>query len=774
MKRLVITEKANTARRIATILSDGKRETKKLGGATVITFIRGDDEYSVIGLRGHIIELDYSEEYNDWSKVPPEELIYAPPEKYVKAHNILDAIKNLANEADEVIIATDYDREGELIGLETIRLADVDMSKVRRARFSALTKAEIEYAFEDLGSPDTRLADAAEARQLIDLIWGAVLTRMVSIYSGQVGRNFLSVGRVQSPTLKLVTDRHEEIEQFEPEPYWLIKGEFGDETFTAEHENNPFWKKEEADIRFSSCEGTEEATVLSFNIEKEDDYPPSPFNTTTLLIEANRLGIPPVTAMRIAEDLYTSGYISYPRTDNTVYPKTLSLKGVLQKLKDSEFSKEAEELLNQESLHPSRGKRMTTDHPPIYPTGVASSKKMRGDKWKIYELVVRRFLATVAPAAVIENRTCVLDVSGERFQSKGQILLSEGWRKYYPYYKFNESILPELREGERVSVYSIHLEEDETKPPYRYNQGSLIQEMERLGLGTKSTRHDIIGKLYARNYVQGNNLIPTPSGIALIKALEKYGGQITEPKMTSRLEQDMEYIALGEKSLDFVVRESQEMLAEVVEEMKAKQKEIGEEIRQALHEQQYIGTCPDCGGNLIIKRSRHGNFIGCDSYPDCGKAYPLPRSAMIQTTDSLCKICGKPILRVIRRGQPPLEQCIDPNCESNTKRSDLGICPKCGKGTMRVIYSRAGKRFAGCSSWPDCNQTYPLPPRGTIDATGEPCPECGAPMISMGKNVRCINIECPSRPKKQVSSTVSNKKISTKKKKIPKSADDSK
>ncbi len=748
MKRLVITEKANAARRISTILSDGKQETGKVEGATVITFSRGEDEFSVIGLRGHIIELDYPAEYNNWSKVPPEELIYAPQEKSVKAESILAAIRSLAAESDQVIIATDYDREGELIGLETVRLAAVDMSKVRRARFSALTRVEVEGAFDDLTSPDLRLADAAEARQIIDLAWGAVLTRMVSLYSGQMGRNFLSVGRVQSPTLRLVTDRHREIEEFEPQPYWLIKGEFGDEGFQAEHRDNPFWNKEGADARMDVCGKERDAEVLAYEKEERDDYPPSPFSTTILLTEANRLGISPGAAMKLAEDLYTSGYISYPRTDNTVYPKTLSLRGVLNRLEDSEFSKEVGELLSQESIRPSRGKRMTTDHPPIYPTAAASSKKIKGDKWRIYELVVRRFLATVAPAGRVEVRNASLDVGGEPFDAMGKRLISEGWRRYYPHYRFDESHVPDLETGQRVEIKALALDEQATRPPYRYNQGSLIQEMERLNLGTKSTRHDIIGKLYSRNYVEGKSLAPTPSGDALVRGLRQYGGQITDAAMTARLEEDMENITLGEKSLDYVVNESQEMLSDVVEEMKNNSKEIGEEIRKALHEQQHIGRCPDCSGDLNIKRSRRGNFIGCESYPECDKAYPMPRSAMVQSTDSVCEVCSKPMLRVIRRAQPPAEQCVDPECSSNTERTDLGKCPKCGEGMVRMMYSRAGKRFAGCTTWPDCDQTYPLPPRGRIDCVEGACPECGAPVISMGERQQCINVECPTRPKK--------------------------
>ena len=748
MKKLIITEKANAARRISTILSDGTSKSSSTGGVTVITFEAGGDEYSVVSLRGHIIELDYPPEYNDWSATNPADLVHAPQVKTVKVKSILNTIKDLASKADEIIIATDYDREGELIGMETVKEIGADMGTVKRAKFSALTKGEVETAFENLTEPNEKLADAAEARQIIDLSWGAVLTRLISLSSGQVGKNFMSVGRVQSPTLKLLVDRHEEIEKFVPTPFWNIVGKFGMLAFRGDHVDNPFWDKEKADAVLAKVEGATSGTVSSYDVETKEEYRPAPFDTTQMQVEANKIGIPPTTAMKLAEDLYTGGYISYPRTENTEYPRSLSLRAVLEKLKDGAFKSEAEEILAQEKIVPSRGKRRTTDHPPIYPTAGASPEKMKGDKWKLYELIVRRFLATVAPNAEAEVTKCTIDVAGEKFSAEGYVLKKKGWKKYYgKYLKPNDARLPQLTVGETVDIRSMGIVESATKPPYRYNQGSLIQEMDRLQLGTKSTRHDIIGKLYSRNYVQGNYMVPTPSGIALTKALENHGGGITEPDMTAKLESDMISITDGERSLDSVVKESQDMLYNVAVKISEDQEEIGSEIKAALHSQQHIGTCPSCGNSLSIKRSKNGNFIGCDGYPECKRAYPMPRGALIQTTDTVCEVCGLPQLRIIRKGMPPSVQCIDPKCPSNTEKNDLGPCPTCGKGRIRVMYSKAGKRFAGCSEWPACTQTYPLRPRGSISYAGRQCPICKAPIVNLGNMEECINPDCPGRKK---------------------------
>lgn len=748
MRKLIITEKANAARRISTILSDGNSHSTTNGGVTVISFESGADEYNVISLRGHIIELDYPKEYNDWSSTSPVDLVYAPQIKTVRVKSILNMIKELASQSDEIIIATDYDREGELIGMETVKEIGADMSIVKRAKFSALTKGEVENAFDNLTDPDSRLADAAEARQIVDLSWGAVLTRLISLSSGQVGKNFMSVGRVQSPTLKLLVDRHEEIENFVPVPFWNVIGKFGMLAFKGEHEGNPFWDKDEAEAILAIVNDASSGIVAEYEVSTKEEYRPAPFDTTQMQVEANKIGIPPTVAMKLAEDLYTGGYISYPRTENTEYPKSLSLRSVLEKLKDSEFKSEAEEILAQEMIVPSKGKRRTTDHPPIYPTAGASSDKMKGDKWKLYELIVRRFMATVGPNAEAEITKCVMDVEGERFLAEGYVLKKQGWKKYYKkYLKSTDSKLPPLKVGDTVDIRSMGIVESETKPPYRYNQGSLIQEMDRLQLGTKSTRHDIIGKLFSRNYVQGNYMIPTPSGIALTKSLEKHGGGITQPDMTAKLEADMISITDGERTLDSVVKESQDMLHEVAQKISEDSDEIGQEIKAALRSQQHIGICPSCGNNMTVKRSKNGNFIGCDGYPDCKRAYPMPRGALVQTTETTCPVCGLPQLKIIRKGNPPSIQCIDPKCTSNTEKNDLGPCPTCENGRIRIMFSKAGKRFAGCSSWPACTQTYPLRPRGSIASAGRSCTICKAPMISLGNVEECINPDCPGRKK---------------------------
>jgi len=627
VRRLIVTEKFNASVRIATILSAGKSKRAYVEGTPVFEFTQGEDRVQVVGLRGHIINLDYPDALNDWARVDLKELVWAEPQKVVTAGKIGAALKALATQADEVVIATDFDREGELIGVEALELIrEVRPEiRVRRARFSALTKWDIEDAFANLVDVDFPLAWSAESRQSVDLAWGAVLTRFISIASKQLGRDFLSVGRVQSPTLALIVDREREIENFVPQDFWTVHAKFRKDVagapveFETDHEHGPFWARHEAEVAMAQAESSAQGVVREYLQNEREERPPPPFNTTMFVAEANRIGFGAAQAMRIAEDLYQSGFISYPRTDNTVYPSTVNLRSVLEKLAESPFAAEARELAGQERIVPSRGRTQATDHPPIYPVqGVGRDKVKRQDHWRIYELVVRRFFATVAPNAVAEAAEAKIDLGGHVFLAEGYRIKELGWRKYYPYWIVREAILPPLVVDESLErVGPVALQEDRTKPPGRYSEGSLIQEMERLGLGTKSTRHEIIKKLYDRKFIEGKYPRPTTSGRAVIEALEDHAERITQPEMTAHLEADMEGIATGVRAREDVVRESQQMLSEVLETLEANREAIGQEIEAALREQNYIGKCNVCKeGNLTVLRSRRGNrFLGCDRYP---------------------------------------------------------------------------------------------------------------------------------------------------------------
>ncbi len=761
MRQLIVTEKFNAAVRIATILSDGKAKRSSVDGATTFSWSQGDDRYQVVGLRGHIINLDYPDALNDWQRTDLKELIWAEPEKVVTAGKIGSALRVLGSQADEVIIATDFDREGELIGveaLEIIRSANPKVA-VKRARFSALTKWDIERAFRELAEVDFPLAASAESRQSLDLAWGAVLTRFLSLASKQVGKDFLSVGRVQSPTLALIVDREREIEDFVPEDYWTLHAKFSKAVegqpaeFEADHEHGPFWAHREAEAAKAQAETAAKGTVLEYIQNEREEHPPPPFNTTMFVSEANRLGFSASAAMKIAEDLYQGGYISYPRTDNTVYPSTINLRSVLEKLADSPFAGEARALAAQEHIRPSRGRTQATDHPPIYPVSAGTKEKIKKDgHWRIYELVVRRFFATVAPNAVALASEARIDLAGQAFKAQGYVMRSLGWRKYYPYWTVREASLPTLVVDERLDrAGPVELRADRTKPPARYSEGSLIQEMEKLGLGTKSTRHEIIQKLYDRKFIEGKYPSPTTSGRAVIQALEDHAERITQPEMTAHLEEEMESIARGVLEPKVVVRNSQEMLTEILETLEKNREAIGQEIAAALREQNYIGKCNVCKeGNLVVIRSRRGTrFLGCDRYPLCRNTHPLPQMGVIQSAEQNCPECGSPMIKLTDRGRSTMF-CVASDCPTVREKNFIGKCDKCGTGELSIRHGSYGKRFVGCSNYPECRNSYPLPGRGLIIPTQDRCKACGHPVIKVITRGRppwilCLNMKCPAK-----------------------------
>src|SRR5919112_1891125 len=399
--RLIISEKANTAKKIAQFLSEGSVREGKHRSVPHHTFTWKEEETVSVGLKGHVLNPEYPEEYSSWQKVEPRELIDAEILKSVSEKGVAQAVTSLAKKADSVVIATDFDREGELIGVEALSLVFQANPKltnhVQRARFSALTPGEVGRAFDELLEVSNDLADAGEARQDIDLIWGATLTRWVSRATKRYGSAFLSVGRVQSPTLVLIADRERERRAFVPEPYWELEVSLKNgEPFTVRHQTERFEDEARAKSAYENVADT--AMVVEVEQKSATRRPPTPFNTTAFLTAAANIGISPSRAARIAEDLYTDGYISYPRTDNTVYPRSLDLREVLDFLTKVEgVGQHAKTLLKQGGeLSTTRGKKETTDHPPIYPTGHATKESMRDDQWRIYQLVVRRFLATLS------------------------------------------------------------------------------------------------------------------------------------------------------------------------------------------------------------------------------------------------------------------------------------------------------------------------------------------------------------------------------------------
>ena len=812
--KLIVTEKNDAAGQIARLLSDsGKPKADKVYDTPVYRFRRGGEDCVTIGLRGHILQPDFPPElkFNDeegWFGVtaegevlpadvpdglarPPYDtkrkpylkdgidikgwkiaslpyLVWAPIEKTPAEKGIIRSLKNLAKKADSVVIGTDFDREGELIGSDALRqirevAPDVPVS---RARYSAFTKAEIDHAFNNLVELDQDLADAGESRQYIDLIWGAVLTRYLTTARFSGFGNTRSAGRVQTPTLALVVERERERMAFKPEDYWVIFGEAShgeDDPFKVSHTTARFWDKDAADAAYANVAQAKEARVTAVERKSRTQRPPAPFNTTSLQAAAAAEGISPARAMRLAESLYMDGLISYPRVDNTVYPSSLDLKDCVRTIsKVPQYAPTCKALLSQPKLTATRGKQETTDHPPIYPTGAADPEKLQPAAWKLYNLIARRFLATLMGPATIEGTKVTFDVNGEPFQASGNVLADPGFRSIYPYGLKKDDQLPELHEGDVCDVEKMDLLAKQTEPPARYSQGKLIQEMEKRGLGTKSTRASIIDTLYQRKYLKNDPCEPSQLGMAIIDALNTYAPRITTPEMTSELEDDMTKVAEGTDTQTQVVTHSRALLAGMMDGLIEHTEDLSEAIADAVTADAKIGVCPKCGRDLVVKTSAktRGSFAGCMGWPDCDVTYPLPQGRIeaLEGEAAVCPDCVAPRIKVQPFRQKAYETCINPACPTNREPDvEVGVCHACAEAgrTGKLIAhksERTGKRFIRCTNYDDCGTSYPLPQRGKLEATGEECPDCGAPMVivttARGPWKLCPNMDCPGREKK--------------------------
>ncbi|MEF8818687.1 MAG: DNA topoisomerase I [Haloferacaceae archaeon] len=747
---LIVTEKDNAARRIAAILSGESAEPRRVGGVSVYEW----GGKRCIGLSGHVVGVDFPAEYEDWRNAEPVELIDAPVEKRPTQEEIVRTLRRLARRASRVTIATDYDREGELIGKEAYELvrevaADVP---VERVRFSSITEREVREAFAEPDEIDFDLAAAGEARQVVDLVWGASLTRYLSLAAGQLGQDFISVGRVQGPTLKLIVDREREIEAFDPDPYWelyaALTGEDGE--FEAQHvyeaadgtQNRRIWDEPQADRAHQRLAAATTATVTDVSRRTRTDDPPTPFNTTAFISAAGSLGYGAGRAMSIAEDLYTAGYVTYPRTDNTVYPEDLDPAELLADLgAHGEFADDADALLERESIEPTAGDTETTDHPPIHPTGELPSKtELSEDEWELYELVVRRFMATCAEPAEWAHLSVVAavdDGAGEplRLKANGKRLLAPGYLAVYPYSDASERAVPAVDEGEALSVSDVRLDAKETKPPRRYGQSRLIETMEKMGIGTKATRHDVIEKLYDRGYVEGDPPRPTRLATAVVDASEEFAEPIVSEEMTAQLEDDMRAIARGERTIDDVTEESREMLAGIFERLADAHDEVGAHLRESLKADKTLGPCPECGSPLLLRRSRDGShFVGCDGYPDCEFTLPLPSTGRPLVLDESCEDHDLRHVKMLAGRKTFAHGCPRCKAEAADETADrvIGACPECGDeagGDLAIKRTRTGSRLVGCTRYPDCEYSLPLPRRGAVEVADEVCEEHALPHL---------------------------------------------
>ncbi len=680
--KLIICEKPTAAKAIAYALATGGVEKKSNEGERAVwyEFQRNREKIVAVPAVGHLFTLKQSEK--GWG-YPTFNVEWVPSFKATRtaafAEPYFKNMENLAKDAKEVIIATDYDDEGEVIGYNLLRFI-FKKEDANRMKFSTMTKEELLDSYSNMADINKNLVESGLSRHYLDWYWGINMSRALTNAIKSAAKRFriLSTGRVQGPVLHMLAKHEKKIKAFKPKPFWsiLMDVKIGKQTLTASYYKDKIWEKGVAGRVLKKAK-VKEAVVKDIKKKTMMQKPPKPYNTTSMLADIYRFfGYSPQQGLNIAEALYQAGLISYPRTASEKLPKDIGYKKIITKLaKQTSYKKLAESLLKKE-LKPEEGKRTDPAHPAIYPTG--EIRKMGAVQKKVYDLIVHRFMAVFGEPAKRESQKVLLSANGETFHITGRTTIEPGWTTLYGKYSSREEVaLPDIKAGDKLPVKRTYMLVKETQPPARYSQGSVLKEMEQHGLGTKATRAQILQILYNRGYLIGKSIEVTELGSQLSDILEKHVPDLISEKLTRHFEEECDLVATGKADRGKILSEARETITNICERFKKKEKKVGEELTKAViatqDKQNILGTCPKCGGTLRVhKLWRTGKrFVGCTGYKKgCRFSAPLPREGLIVSTGKVCDKCKTPIIQVYRQGARPFRMCVDINCPTKKEWLD--------------------------------------------------------------------------------------------------------
>ena len=737
MKKLIIVESPTKAKTI----------TKFLG-----------KEYIVRSSFGHLRDLPKSklgvDTENDFE---PE---YVINDKSKKQANEL---KKYAKECNEIILASDEDREGEAIAWHLAQILNLEgfgngksEKKYKRIVFHEITKTAIEEALENPRKIDISLVNAQQGRRILDRLVGYKLSPLL----WKKIRYGLSAGRVQSVAVRLIVEKEEEINKFNPEEYWNITAKLkkitnkSQESFEArliKVDNKSIGKlgiktKKEAEKIKQDLEKTNyEIEKITKKETKRNPLPP--FTTSTLQqASSNRFGYSAKQTMMIAQQLYegvdlgekgSSGLITYMRTDSLSLSQS-SLESADKYIKNKFGKKYAER-----RSFKTKSKGAQEAHEAIRPTNPEfdpeSIKELLDSKqFKLYELIWQRMLASQMASAIIDSTTIdILTDNNYTLRTNGSTIKFEGFLKVYPT-KSEEIILPELTEKEQLDLLKVISEQHFTQPPARYNEASLIKILEELGIGRPSTYAPTISTIQDRGYVEKieKRLHPQEVGIIVNKLLVQHFPQIVDVEFTAKMEEDLDEVAENKKDWVKILKDFYNPFNKNLME---KEKEID---KKELTEEKTDEKCEKCNSSMIIKLGRFGKFMACSNYPECKNTKQINDKGEIEepeTTNEVCEKCGKPM--AVKRGRfGTFLGCTGyPECKTikSIAKSTGTKCPQCNKNDIVEKKSKAGRTFFACSGYPDCKFALWSKP------TGEKCPKCQSLMV-LAKNdtTACSNKEC--------------------------------
>lgn len=775
MKVVAFAEKNKAAAQISKILGNGRVDKLSIHGLPAYGFKWNEADWILMGLSGHIMSYDFPEKYNKWQEVNPALLLEIAPEKLVTKKEYAAAIKTLSKTADRLILACDYDREGENIGFEAKTLAEeVTDVPVFRARFSSLSPSEVKKAFENLKAPDYNLAMAAEARQILDLKMGASFTRFVTLAVRERARTkgVLSIGPCQTPTCGFVFEREKAIRNFQAKDFWKITalfkaGVFGAKSpknteFEGTHSAGNIREKAKAAEIFEKIKREKKALVSKKKVRLAKTSPPNPLNTTEFLKRASKyLGISPELALELAEQLYLAGFTSYPRTETNKYAADFDFKQILKGFSKLEAYGAFAKKLLANPLKPKNGTKDGHDHPPIHPIRAASKAEIRAalglsKAFEVYDLIVRHFLANLMPDAVFEKTHLWLQIKNEPFNSTGSVQKEQGWLEVYPFENKKEKLLPFVEAGQEVDIKKIKNTKSKTSPPKKLTEAELLTLMDKHGIGTKATAPAHIETNKKRGYFEtkGKSVSILDTGFTLMEGLSGAVPILVRPEVRAKVEALVQQVEDGQKEFEEALEAGTTLIKEMYSKLEAGKKELTSSIAGTLCDEaamedkkNYIGTCPECGHVLRIVQTEKGRFVGCVWYPECTNSYPLPKTGALSVLRSkLCKKGGVAVLKVGGKyhwavGVGPCFTCeLEKECYPP---EIVGPCPRC-EGSMFLITLR-DSRFLGCTK--RCGYTHSVPKTGRLTLLDQVCKSCGWKLFRVKEQQKealkaCVNRRC--------------------------------
>ncbi len=654
--------------------------------------------------------------------------------------HVIDDLHELSEKADETILATDPDREGEAIAWHLAET--IGLKKPKRIVFHEITENAVQEALAHPRAIDQHLRKAQEARRVLDRLFGYDLSGLV----WKKVRYGLSAGRVQSPALRILMEREREIRAFVPEKFWVISADVKTKKgaqFTVVCAEEPRDEKEAQRIFATAQKGPWE--VIDVEESEQNRSPRAPFTTSTLQQAAStRLGFSPSRTMRAAQKLYEQGFITYMRTDSTNLAKEAQA-GLIAAI-ESEFGKE----YAVPRTYKTKSKSAQEAHEAIRPTDPRKrSAGTMDDQKKLYQLIRARAVASQMADAKMLRTKITANVSGAKipdFAANGSRVVYDGWLKADPDARGEDVELPAVAKGDALALVEAHTEGKETQPPGRYSEAGLVKELEKRGIGRPSTYASIISTLETRGYVekQGRTLIPTATGDVVSSFIEGNFGDYISDTFTAEMEDELDEIADGKREYEKTLKDFYGPFRKAVKSKDkiAKITSMGDAPAEF--------KCPECGGPMEYKLSRNGRFMSCKRFPEC-KGARKEDGSIIEPPKMLeekCPECGNPLMEREGRFGKFIACSTYPKCKY-IKRDALlnstGVkCPVCEKegrknGEMVERRGRFGPFFS-CSNYPDCKNAIKARPTGRI------CPDCGSLMMEGTKTIpeRCSNKACPN------------------------------